>query len=158
MKIEDISQQRVLIYDPERCTGCKCCEMACANRNFGTLELDKSHIRIFVDPKNFDREAINCLHCANPVCLNACPVDAISKDDETGWVTLNQMKCIGCCSCTYACPLMAAWFEEDRRAANKCNFCDGSPNCARFCSPQAIRVGTRAEAMELAKRLYLGGK
>lgn len=152
----DIAKQLVLIYDQERCTGCRCCEMACAHRNFGTLTTEKTHIRIFIDT-TFEREAVVCLHCQDPVCAAACPEDAIVKDECTGWVTINPMKCIGCRSCTYACPVAASWFDENHRIATKCNFCDGDPDCAKYCSPQAVRVGTRAEALEFARRRYLKG-
>lgn len=149
------AEQLVLIYDPERCTGCRYCEIACAHRNFGTLNPDKSHIHVFIDERKFACEASSCLHCEDPVCAAACPVDAITKDESTGWVTINPMKCTGCRSCTYACPLASAWFDEEHRVATKCNFCDGDPDCAKYCSPQAIRVGTRAEALEFARSRYL---
>lgn len=149
------AEQLVLIYDPERCTGCKCCEMACAHKNFGTLTPEKTHIRIFIDGHPFNPEAINCLHCEDPLCIASCPVDAITRDERTGWVTINPMKCIGCRACTYACPVAASWFDEEHRVATKCNFCDGEPDCAKYCSPQAVRVGTRAEALEFAQRRYL---
>lgn len=149
------AEQLVLIYDSERCTGCRYCEIVCAYKNFGTLNPEKSHIHVFIDDQKFAREATNCLHCEDPVCAAACPVDAITKDESTGWVTINPMKCTGCRSCTYACPIAAAWFDEEHRIATKCNFCDGDPNCAKYCSPQAIRVGTRAEALEFARSRYL---
>ncbi|MEM2192813.1 MAG: 4Fe-4S dicluster domain-containing protein [Candidatus Hadarchaeales archaeon] len=151
--------QKVLLYDPERCTGCRACEMACAYRNFRTLTPTKTNISIFLDENSFSLEAIHCLHCQEPVCMAACPAEAITKDDATGWVTINPLKCIGCRSCTYACPLAACWFDEEVKVAFKCNFCDGDPNCAKFCSPQAIRVVTREEAMKFAREEYLtGGK
>ena len=148
--------QRVLLYDPQRCTGCRCCEMACAYQNFGSLTPIKSHIRIIASEDGIHRDAVYCWHCEEPVCAAACPVDAIEKDERTGWVRVNPLKCIGCRSCTYACPVAAAWFDEDRRTAAKCTFCDGDPLCARFCSPQAIRVVTRAEASAALKQI-LGG-
>jgi len=149
---QETAAQRVLVYDPDRCTGCRCCEMACAYQNFNTLAPVKSHIRIIADESGLKRNAIHCWHCDDPVCMAACPVDAIEKDEKTGWVRVNPLKCIGCRSCTYACPVAAAWFDEDRKTASKCTFCDGDPMCAKFCSPQAIRVTTRAEALEFLKK------
>lgn len=149
------AEQLVLIYDPERCTGCRYCEIACAFKHYNTLNPEKSHIRVFIDDKKFTLEAINCLHCEDPVCAAACPVDAITKDEITGWVTINPMKCVGCRSCTYACSVAASWFDDERRVATKCDFCDGDPNCAKYCSPQAVKVGTPSEALEFARNRYL---
>lgn len=156
--MSDKAAQLVLFYDPERCTGCRCCEMACAYRNFKTLTPTKSHISISLDERSFTLEAIHCLHCQDPVCMAACPADAVEKDESTGWVTINPLKCTGCRSCTYACPVAACWFDEELKIALKCNFCEGDPNCAKFCSPQAIRVVTRAEALAFAMEKFSGEK
>jgi Fe-S-cluster-containing dehydrogenase component len=131
--------------------------MACAYRNFGSLTPTKSHIRIIASEDGLHREAVYCWHCEDPVCAAACPVDAIEKDEKTGWVRVNPIKCIGCRSCTFACPVASAWFDEDQKSAAKCTFCDGDPLCARFCSPQAIRVVTRSEASVLLGRMLGGG-
>jgi len=144
----------VLIFDPERCTGCRYCEVACAFKHYGVTSPEKSHIRIFVDEQRMKIEASNCQHCEEPVCAASCPEDAITKDEGTGWVMLNSMKCIGCKSCILACPLSCPWFDEEHHIAAKCDFCDGDPVCAKYCSPQAIRVGTRAEALEINRRQY----
>ena len=148
------AQQKVLIYDPERCTGCHYCEIACAVKHYGTPDTNKSHIRVSLEEKRIELEATNCQHCKKAVCEASCPEDAIVKDEEKGWVTINPMKCIGCKSCVFTCPLSCPWFDEDRRVAAKCDFCDGEPVCAEYCSPGAIRVGTRAEALEFNRKRY----
>ncbi len=154
-----VARQKVLIYDPERCTGCRYCEIACAFKHHGIINPEKSHIRIFIDERNFELEASNCQNCEEPLCKAACPEDAVVKDEQTGWVTVNQMGCTGCKSCIFACPLSCPWFDEEHKVVVKCDFCDGEPVCAMYCSPQAIRVGTRAEALEFNRQRYAkGGK
>ncbi len=148
------AEQLVLIFDPERCTGCRYCEIACSFQHYGTLTPERSHIRIFVDPRRMEPEASDCQHCEEPACAAACPEDAIAKDETKGWVTLNPMKCTGCYSCIFACPLSCTWFDKEHRVAAKCDFCDGDPVCVKYCSPQAIRVGTRAEALKFARQRY----
>lgn len=154
MILVEQAQQKVLIYDLEKCTGCRYCEIACAMKHYGTPNPDKAHVHVFVDEKRMDLEATNCQHCEEPLCKAACPEDAIVEEEGTGWVTINPMKCTGCKSCTFACPLSCPWFDEEHHIAAKCDFCDGEPVCAEYCSPGAIRVGTRAEALEFNRQRY----
>jgi len=154
-KISDTSHQKVLLYDPKRCTGCRYCEIACAFYHFKQLDFSKAHLHIVFDEMNFQFEGIYCQHCDEPVCVAACPNDAITKDEETGWVKINPVKCIGCKTCTIVCPLSVPWFNEAFHVSMKCDFCGGDPQCAKFCSPQAIRVATREEAWEFNKKTYV---
>src|SRR5258708_6300153 len=45
-----------------------------------------------------------CPHCANPACLNGCPVLAFEKDPLTGIVLHLDDQCIGCNYCVLKCP------------------------------------------------------
>lgn len=154
---KSIAQQRVLIFDPERCTGCRYCEIACAFEHFGVIDLEKSSIRVLFDEKKMEFEAINCRHCEEPLCVAACAKEAVTKDEETGWVKVNPMKCVGCKDCIFACPLSLPRFDEKGKIVFICDFCDGDPVCAKYCSSQALRVVSRAEAWKFNKRTY-GGK
>jgi carbon-monoxide dehydrogenase iron sulfur subunit len=147
--------QKVLLYDPTRCTGCRYCEIACVFYHFKQFDLEKAHMHVQFDEKNAEFEAIYCQHCDEPVCVAACPNEAAVKDEETGLVRINPIRCIGCKTCTFACPLSVPWFNEDYKISMKCDFCDGDPQCAKFCSPQAIRVVTREEAWEFNKKQYV---
>ncbi len=149
-----LSSQKVLLYDPKKCTGCRYCEIACSFYHFRRLDLKRAHLHISFNEDRFEFEASVCQHCEEPLCLAACPSDAITKDQETGWVRINPVRCIGCRTCTFICPLSAPWFNEDYKISMKCDFCNGDPQCARFCSPQAIRVVTREEAWEYNKKSY----
>jgi len=149
------SSQRVLLFDPTRCTGCRYCEIACSFYHFGTLGFEGAHLHVIFDEERNEFEAIYCQHCDEPICMAACPNDAITKDEETGWVRINSTICIGCKTCSIVCPLSAPWFNEKFHVSMKCDFCGGDPQCAKFCSPQAIRVTTREMAMRLNKRRYL---
>jgi len=152
---ETSDDQKVLLYDPERCTGCRFCEIACTFYHFRKVELEKAHLHVQFNEESGEFEAIYCQHCDEPVCVASCPSEAIVKDEETGWVKINPARCIGCKTCTYACPLSAPWFNADRRVAMKCDFCDGNPQCAMVCSPQAIYVTTRKKAKEFNAKTYV---
>jgi len=99
-------------------------------------------------------EAIYCQHCEDPLCAASCPVKAIKKNEETGIVKINSMKCIGCQNCNIACPVHAPQFDKDRKISVKCNLCDGKPECVKFCSTRAVRLVDRGEADRLLKEIY----
>ncbi len=157
MEKPELIDQLVLVYDPEKCTGCRFCEISCTYEHRKNLDLSKSLVHVFFDPKTRDFESVQCRHCVEAVCVSACPQEAITKDDETGIVTINHMKCIGCQTCVTICPLSVPWYDEERRVAFKCDFCGGDPKCARFCSPGATRVVSRRTALETLDRIYGDG-
>jgi tetrathionate reductase subunit B len=111
----------------DRCIDCERCIQACIKTNdvpdYGyrtrILEHDAP------DAIGMKREFIPilCNHCNNPPCVRACPTRATTKDKKTGIVMMNYDKCIGCKSCVLACPYDARYFNEEKRAIDKCNFC-----------------------------------
>ncbi|MBS7648560.1 4Fe-4S dicluster domain-containing protein [Candidatus Bathyarchaeota archaeon] len=147
-------EQKVILYEPSRCTGCRMCEMACSFVKYQVLDYSKSHIKHFFDEKTKSFEAIYCLHCEDPICAAVCPTEAISKDSRTGIVRINNAKCIGCKNCIIICPTLAPWFDEERRITVKCDLCDGNPECVKKCSPLALRFIKRSEAKELLEKIY----
>jgi len=152
--------QKVIAYDPELCTGCRYCEIVCSFKHYHTVDFNKSYLRILFsgDDGTGAFEAVHCQHCEEPMCVNACPPEALSKDEKTGWVTLNPLKCIGCQTCVHICPLSVPLFDEKLIVAAKCDFCDGDPECVKHCSSAALRVVTREEALRLNNELYVGAK
>jgi len=142
------SQQEVIVFDSERCTGCAYCMIACSFKHYGMTDFEKSHIKIIDDPQRPKRRfvGIHCIHCDDPLCLASCPVDAITKDKETGLVKINSTICIGCKACLAACPISNPSFDEERRVAVKCDFCDGDPQCVKFCTSEALTRSSREKA------------
>ena len=146
-----MSQDKLIVFQPEKCTACRYCEIACSHFHHGTTDFKKSNIFVSVDLESGAIGIANCQHCDEPFCLAACPVDAISKDEQTGLVSINSMRCIGCKSCVLACPLKVVWFDERHKIAQKCDFCDGEPLCVAFCSPGALKLVDREEAEEFVR-------
>lgn len=102
--------------------------------------------------------SISCNHCSNPACLPACPVNAISKDEEYGIVQVDRTLCISCGSCEAECPWGAPQYydknyadyaEDDpaRPRMTKCNLCIGrikeglKPACVAVCPARALDAG-----------------
>src|SRR5947209_11916897 len=45
-----------------------------------------------------------CMHCADPGCLRACPADGAIVQYKSGIVDFQQEYCIGCQYCVSGCP------------------------------------------------------
>lgn len=120
-------------FDQTRCTGCYACAVACKDWH----DVDAGPVnwlRLQVVEKGrfpdlFMAYLVTpCYHCANPPCVLACPVSAISKRESDGIVIVDREKCLGkqeCATlCLNACPWNAPQFgsEEDARM-QKCDFC-----------------------------------
>ena len=103
----------------------------------------------------------SCQHCTNAGCVNMCPAGALYKDEETGMVTYDQDKCIGCQNCSAACPYDVPRYGG-KTVINKCSGCVDRiaqgmmPACVTTCQPGALQFGTREEMIALAnERLQL---
>lgn len=90
-----------------------------------------------------------CNHCSHPACLEACPRQAIEKDEETGIVTINEDSCRGYRFCMEACPYKKIYFNKAQKQSQKCIFCfprveqGVAPACARQCPGRVRFVGYR---------------
>jgi len=73
-------------FDPNRCTGCQACELACSIEN--DLGPDRSwrEVVTFNDASapGIPRFHLSlaCNHCSEPACLLGCPAAAYRKDGE----------------------------------------------------------------------------
>lgn len=124
----------------ERCSGCKICELTCAINHFKVNNPKKSAIRVIITyPHPVVRMPIVCSQCKSPLCGNACPVNAISRNAD-GVVTLDKETCVSCMKCLEACPFGAIYAHEDCNAPIKCDMCDGKPQCVEKCPKGALRL------------------
>ncbi|UCF20272.1 MAG: 4Fe-4S dicluster domain-containing protein [Gemmatimonadota bacterium] len=136
------------VFDPNRCTGCHACRLACSIEN--DLGLERSWRRIDTYNRNhlpnlpLYHLSLACNHCNEPACMYACPALAYSRDTATGALILDEGKCLGCRYCAWACPYDAPVFDQARGIMTKCTFCnhrllDGlKPACAALCPTGAL--------------------
>ncbi len=136
------------LFDPNRCTGCQACELACSIENDLGAELSWREVITFNDASipGIPRFHLSlaCNHCAEPACMYSCPALAYTRDVSTGAILIDPGRCIGCRYCSWACPFGAPRYEADRGVMGKCTFCSHrlaeglKPACATLCPTGAL--------------------
>ena len=124
--------QRGFYFDQTRCIGCYTCVVACKDWNDVPAGPASWRKVLTIEQGKYPRPfvaflSIACYHCAEPACVSACPMDAITKREEDGIVVVNTEACLGkdsCGRCLDDCPYEAPQFgiEEDSKI-QKCNMC-----------------------------------
>ena len=152
--------QYAFYFDQTRCYGCQTCAVTCKDWNL--LETGPEQWMSIYDFEEgvypnirLNILAFSCGHCDNPVCVPACPNDAIFKEDKYGAVLVDQDKCDGCRSCYDACPYGSPSFKNDEAGTkmSKCTMCidkleNGEiPACVSSCPLRALDFGP-VEEME----------
>lgn len=143
-----------LIIKPEKCIGCRTCELMCSFGHYRQFNPKMSNVTVMEYEKASVAIPVMCLQCEEPSCLKVCPVHAITRDDK-GAVVMNYDKCIGCKMCMNACPLGNISYHPTLRKVFKCDLCGGEPKCARYCPSGAILY---VESDELPDRKKLVGE
>ena len=72
-----------LQIEPEKCTGCLQCEMACSYQAEGAFNPSASRIKIFPFHQEGRFVPYTCTQCAEAWCMHACPVEAIVINEDT---------------------------------------------------------------------------
>lgn len=143
------NQEMIIVFDPEKCTQCMGCESAC--KSWRKVPYGIKFRRVFnlwngnyPIVKNSSL-SLNCLHCVQPACAEACPVEAIVKDERSGLVEVDATLCIGCESCADACPYGIPQFNNEGTMM-KCDLCldrlagEVMPPCVETCPGHALTL------------------
>ena len=130
------------------CTGCNACQLACSARAAHGYNPRMARLKVLVEGENFLNRPVICTQCENAFCLRSCPVDAISRNLETGAVLIDKEVCTGCKACVEACPDSMIQLDAKGKA-DKCDLCDGDPICVRYCVPNALKLVSPVSAEEV---------
>lgn len=130
--------QKILVVDPEKCTGCRLCEVVCSMYHEKTINPYRARIRVVKWEAVGIYVPMVCQHCESPVCEAVCPMNAIQRDPNTGAMVINYDRCIGCKMCVLSCPLGGVSVDPKTRKVVKCDLCGGNPQCVRFCETKAV--------------------
>jgi formate dehydrogenase beta subunit len=98
-----------------------------------------------------------CMHCAEPGCLAACPADGAIVQYINGIVDFQQDHCIGCGYCVSGCPFNIPKFNQHTEKMFKCTLCSDrvneglEPACIKSCPTGCLHFGTKEDMKELAE-------
>ena len=164
------------LIDTSTCIGCKACEVACQEWNdlspeasaetgsYQTMPETTAHFwnLIKFNEHETDRglhwlmRKDQCMHCAEPGCLIACPAPGAIVQYANGIVDFNQDQCIGCGYCMTGCPFDVPKFATDTRRVYKCTMCADrvstglQPACVKACPTSCLQFGTKADMLQIA--------
>ena len=136
--LEEDLMTKGLQIDPDKCTSCLQCEMACSNHHEGVFNPALSRIKVFEFEHGRRSIPYTCTQCEEAWCLKACPTNAISINQETGAKVVDDATCVGCKVCTIACPYGTINYRAATGKVVKCDLCSGAPACASACPTDAI--------------------
>jgi formate dehydrogenase beta subunit len=171
-KTEDVSKY----IDTTTCIGCKACEAACQEWNdlktVGTEQTGTYQTLPQLDAEFWNLIRFNertsddggpmwlmrkdqCMHCAEPGCLAACPAPGAIVQYSNGIVDVNPTACIGCGYCATGCPFDVPKFHKQTGKMAKCTLCVDrvtvglEPACVKACPTGCLNFGTKEEMVQL---------
>jgi Fe-S-cluster-containing dehydrogenase component len=136
-----------LYIDSESCVGCGRCIVRCSLEKTGSIRPAESRVRVLKQDDEGVSVPVICRHCEEPTCLPACPVDCMSRDEETGRIVIHTDDCIGCKKCVEACSFagpvdVPVTGRKVKSVKVICDLCDGRPACVTVCPTGALSFET----------------
>jgi len=166
------------LVDTSTCIGCKACEIACQewndlksihSVNDGDYQTLKTLDAEFWNLIRFDEREVDggikwlmrkdqCMHCADPGCLEACPAPGALVQYANGIVDVNPAQCIGCGYCETGCPFDVPHFSAKTGKMGKCTLCVDrvsvglEPACIKACPTGCLHFGTKEDMVALGNQ------
>jgi formate dehydrogenase beta subunit len=164
------------LIDTSTCIGCKACEVACQEWNdlppettvqLGTYQTLPDMSANFWNLIKFREHEENgalqwlmrkdqCMHCAEPGCLAACPAPGAIVQYTNGIVDFQQDQCIGCGYCITGCPFDVPKIHARTKRVYKCTLCVDrvavglQPACVKACPTSCLQFGTKDAMLDVA--------
>ena len=127
---------------PEKCIGCRLCEIICSLSHGNSFSPYKSRLRVEETQGMLKKfKPVVCTLCGS--CVEACPTGALKLNPELGYLQLNEEECTGCKKCVEACPIKVLKFDEEAGIPLICDGCSGNPQCVKWCPVEAIVMEVR---------------
>jgi formate dehydrogenase iron-sulfur subunit len=165
------------LIDTSSCIGCKACEVACQEWNDlppeTTVQLGSYQTLPDMTPNFWNLIRFNeyevaggslhwlmrkdqCMHCADPGCLKACPAPGAIVQYNNGIVDFQQENCIGCGYCVTGCPFNVPKLSKTTKKVYKCTLCVDrvsvglEPACIKACPTSCLQFGTKEQLLQKA--------
>ena len=142
-----LKMRRVYVKE-DVCIGCGLCRVYCQTEHSRSKDIIKAFKRespgplprIRVERRGEVSFSIQCRHCIEPWCVYSCLTGAMQKDPESGIVTVDSGRCIGCWTCIVACLYGALTRDKGSKTIVKCDLCPGRdiPVCVANCPNEAL--------------------
>jgi len=166
------------LIDTSTCIGCKACEVACQEWNdlpaettvqIGTYQtLPETTPNLWNLIKFNEHETSDgafhwllrkdqCMHCADPGCLTACPAPGAIVQYNNGIVDFQQDNCIGCGYCIAGCPFNVPKMSRQTKKVYKCTLCVDrvsvglEPACIKACPTNCLTFGSKDVLVQKAQ-------
>ena len=165
------------LIDTSTCIGCKACEVACQEWNDlpavtteqrGSYQTMPSLHAAFWNLIRFNETEADgdfvwlmrkeqCMHCADPGCLKACPAPGAIVQYANGIVDVNPVECIGCGLCQSGCPFDVPRFHVKTEKMAKCTLCVDraqvglEPACVKACPTGCLHFGAKDDMLALGQ-------
>ena len=166
------------LIDTSTCIGCKACEVACQEWNdlapettvqvgtYQTLPELTPHFWNLIKFNEYETgTGLNwlmrkdqCMHCADPGCLEACPAPGAIVQYSNGIVDFQQENCIGCGYCISGCPFDIPKFNAKTKKVYKCTLCVDrvsvglEPACIKACPTSCLQFGSKDQMLQIANK------
>ncbi len=166
------------MIDTSTCIGCKACEVACQEWNdlppeatvqVGTYQTMPQTAWNFWNLIKFNEyesgtglhwlmRKDQCMHCADPGCLKACPAPGAIVQYNNGLVDFQQENCIGCGYCIAGCPFDIPRFNTRTKKVYTCTLCVDrvsvglEPACIKACPTSCLQFGTKDQMLQVANK------
>ena len=67
-----------LLIKPEKCLGCRTCELVCSFGHNGAFNPSFANVSVLAYEEAAISVPMMCMQCEEPCCMEVCPVGAIS--------------------------------------------------------------------------------
>jgi Fe-S-cluster-containing dehydrogenase component len=167
-----------MVIDVTKCNGCYNCFITCKDEyceidhkpySVGQPMTGQTWMKVIEKERGrypkvkVDYISIPCMQCEDPMCAVADPKAVYKRDD--GIVIIDPQKAVGNKDVVTHCPYRAAYWNEEKKVAQKCTFCAHlldagwkEPRCVEACPTGALIFGDLDDPNSEVAKLVASGK
>jgi len=140
-----------LRIDPEKCTACQRCTIACSMKHHGMINPKLSRIKILQFQSSEYNVPVVCMACENSPCIKVCPMNARERL-QNGSIVTDTKVCIGCRACVYICPVSSPTINPYTGQTMTCDMCkddDAGPWCVTACKQEGALTLKKKDSLTI---------